>query len=349
MIKVSIAIPVYNVSKYVEKSLRSALNQDFQEDYEVLVIDDCGTDNSMEIVRNVVANHVRGNIVRIIQHEKNMGLGPARNTSIENAQGKYLFFLDSDDWISTDCLSVLYKEAEAENADAVVGSLYRVEEKSERILERNIYPYTIVDKVAAGVYMLNHAPDMHVEVWNKLFRLDYLKVNKIGCVHRIFEDYNFDFKFRATVSKIILIPKVTLFYNIRENSILRQLKAKNGSEESMVILCDIVNVLQRLTSFYKDVAGIYDLYFQRLIWVFENFKRYSYSPEQWIYIKEHLEGSQDYVPCIDCLSNSKHRFIYKKSHGKRGVDAFYKANKIINSRLWRKFHLMKLKIRGFFA
>ena len=349
MIKITVAIPVYNVSRYVEKSLCSALNQDFQDDYEVLVVDDCGTDDSMEIVHNVVANHTRGNIVRIIQHEKNKGLGPARNTSIENARGKYLFFLDSDDWISTDCLSVLYKEAEAMNADAVVGSLYRVEEGSERILGRNIYPYTIVDENAAGVYMLNHAPDMHIEVWNKLFRLDYLKTNEIGCVHRIFEDYNFDFKFRATAQKVVLVPNITLFYNIRENSILTELKAKKGSDESMVTLCDIVNVLQRLTALYKDIPGIYDLYFQRLIWVFENFKRYSYSPEQWTYIQERLEGSQDYVPCIASLSNSRNRFIYKKSRGKHGVDAFYCAIEATNSRIWRKINRMKLKIRGLFA
>lgn len=89
---ITIAIPVYNVEKYIEKSLLSALNQDFAFPYEILIIDDCGSDKSMQIVNRILNEHERGRYARIIRHSTNLGLGPARNTAIENASGKYLFF-----------------------------------------------------------------------------------------------------------------------------------------------------------------------------------------------------------------------------------------------------------------
>ena len=96
MFDITIAIPVYNVEKYIKKSLLSALNQDFEGSFEILIIDDRGTDNSMQIVHDVVAEHHKGNLVRIVNHEQNKGLGPARNTAIENANSKYIFFFPAN-------------------------------------------------------------------------------------------------------------------------------------------------------------------------------------------------------------------------------------------------------------
>ena len=92
--KVTIGFPVYNVEKYVYKSLESILAQDF-DDYEVIVVDDCGTDRSMETILELKETHSKGNHVRIIKHEQNKGLAEARNTAIKNARSKYIFFLYS--------------------------------------------------------------------------------------------------------------------------------------------------------------------------------------------------------------------------------------------------------------
>ncbi|WP_088627062.1 glycosyltransferase [Fibrobacter sp. UWB5] len=328
MIKVSIAIPVYNVSKYVEKSLRSALDQDFQEKYEIILVDDCGTDDSMMVVDRVIASHARGNIVRIIRHEKNMGLGPARNTAINNANGLYIFFLDSDDWISQDCLSVLYKKAVETKADAVVGSVERVEDETLRQLGQNQYPDTVVCHNGAGVWMVNHKPDMHIEVWNKLFRTEFLRKNRICFVHRIFEDYYFDFRFRASAQTIAFCSEKTLFYNIRQNSILTTLKATKGSDESVKTFCEILRYLQEmLVNEYSSIMDVYDLYFQRVIWVFENFARYQYSEDQWKYIKEHVKGFCSVIPNISALHSSRNKFIYKRIAQNESLDLFYKVNR----------------------
>ena len=118
---ITLAMPVYNVEEYVERALLSALNQTY-DNIEYLVIDDKGNDNSMTIVKNIVSTHPRGKSVRVIEHPVNLGLGEARNTSINQANGEYLFFLDSDDEITPDCIKKLYEEMLKTNVDMVGGS-----------------------------------------------------------------------------------------------------------------------------------------------------------------------------------------------------------------------------------
>lgn len=101
--KVTLAMPVYNVEKYVERALLSALNQTF-DSIEFLIVDDKGTDRSMEIVSEIVSTHPRGKDVRIIDHVVNQGTGATKNSAIREAKGEYLFFMDSDDCLSRDCI-----------------------------------------------------------------------------------------------------------------------------------------------------------------------------------------------------------------------------------------------------
>lgn len=93
--KVSVIIPVYNVSKYIERCLLSVLNQTW-EDLEIILVDDCTPDNSMELAATVIASHSRGNEVRSLVHDENKGLSAARNTGIRDATGDYVYF-----WIAT--------------------------------------------------------------------------------------------------------------------------------------------------------------------------------------------------------------------------------------------------------
>lgn len=91
MKKISLVFPVYNVAAYVRDSLLSALEQSYS-NIEYLIIDDRGTDNSMDIVNDIVNSHSRKEAIRIIKHPKNRGLGGTRNTAILEATGEYLFF-----------------------------------------------------------------------------------------------------------------------------------------------------------------------------------------------------------------------------------------------------------------
>ncbi len=90
---VSIGMPVYNVAPYIEKSILSVLNQTYQQ-LEILIVDDCGTDNSIDIVKALINNHPRGNCIKILYQSQNLGPGDARNRAINDAIGKYLYFID---------------------------------------------------------------------------------------------------------------------------------------------------------------------------------------------------------------------------------------------------------------
>ena len=97
----SIIIPIYNVKEYIEECLESIVGI---EDIEILIVNDCTPDNSMRIVEDYAKVH---NNIRVVNHEVNKGLGATRNTGIEHATGKYLFFLDSDDYLDTGELKLL--------------------------------------------------------------------------------------------------------------------------------------------------------------------------------------------------------------------------------------------------
>ena len=133
MCLITLSMPIYNVEKYVERALISALNQTYQE-LEVLIVDDLGHDKSMEIVHLIKKTHIRGNCIRIITHQKNIGLGGTRNTAIEHARGKYLYFMDSDDAITPDCIESLYNIISKEKVDFVAAGV-SINEKRKKTMD----------------------------------------------------------------------------------------------------------------------------------------------------------------------------------------------------------------------
>ena len=106
--KVSIIIPVYNVSKYLIRCLDSVKAQSFQ-DIECILVDDCGNDNSAQIAERYIIDYQGPIAFKLLHHEYNRGLSAARNTGIKAATGEYLYFLDSDDTIVTDAIETLLK------------------------------------------------------------------------------------------------------------------------------------------------------------------------------------------------------------------------------------------------
>ena len=116
-VKVSIIIPVYNTEKYLRKCLDSVCNQTLQ-DIEIICVNDCSTDDSLEILKEYASNDNR---IKIINFTENKGVAVARNTAIEQAKGEYIGFVDSDDYVDLDFYEKLYNTAKSENAELVVG------------------------------------------------------------------------------------------------------------------------------------------------------------------------------------------------------------------------------------
>ena len=119
MKKVSVIIPMYNVEKVMARSVQSLFRQTLT-DFEVLFIDDCSSDNTEEELRRMISSFNRLDIdVKIIRHEYNKGVAAARNTGLDNAMGEYVYYLDSDDYLDTDALELMYGKAKEDETDIV--------------------------------------------------------------------------------------------------------------------------------------------------------------------------------------------------------------------------------------
>lgn len=251
MYKVTLSMPIYNVAPYVERALISALNQTF-ESIEYLIVDDRGTDNSMDIVRKIVAEHPRGKDVRIIEHPYNIGTGATKNTAIDNAKGKYLFFMDSDDEITSDCIEVLYKAMMEEPVDFVAASYDKIDMSGNLTNGGCYYKNTTVKgKNVIAEKFYSRKLLISGTSWNKLYLLSFFKENNIRCFpHHINEDavlFTLVFYFAKSCK---LVSNVTLKYYQRENSTeynrFNKFSIRNANE------------FTETCSEFKKIAGLYE-------------------------------------------------------------------------------------------
>lgn len=223
--KVTIGMPVYGVEKYIRKCMLSVLNQSFSESYEVLAVDDLGPDRSIEIIKELQSSHPRGNCIRIITQPQNMGCWAARNRVLEESQGEYIFLLDSDDYISKDCIEKLYAEAIKHNAEAVYGSTLTVDDKGNPKDNGQDYlnqPYKVFHEQDGLSHYANHGlhPTLRDYVWNILIRHDFIdKYHMRFKEVRFCEDLIFSADMTPLIKEAVLIPDQTYYYVIRENSL----------------------------------------------------------------------------------------------------------------------------------
>lgn len=310
-LQVTIGIPVCQVEKYVRKSLLSALAQDFPYPFEILVVDDRGTDRSMDIVSEVAAQHPSGDRVRIVQHDRNLGLGEARNTIIRNAKGKYLYFLDSDDWIYPNALSVLYAKAEDTQAEITCASSVSEEEKTGEQTIYCQYKDDTYEHEAVGVWMCLQNIKMALMVWNNLYRMDFLRKNDIHAIHHVYEDHWFTHSAWLYAKKMSMVSTVTLCYNIREGSIMTSMLGKKATDEAAEELCDdIVQIWELIENKFRQVEGVYDFYYSAIMDVLICIVASYYTEEQVRYIKQSLRNMARKVPSVRSLQSTRNRFIY---------------------------------------
>lgn len=146
--KVSVIIPIYNVEKYLQKSLNSVCAQTLEE-IEIICINDCSPDNSLEILKEYQRNDNR---IKIINFKENKGVAVARNEGIKIAQGEYIGFVDPDDWVDLDFFEKLYISTKNSNADLVKTKFKKVYDNKEEIIDNyrffwcGIYKKEFLDK-----------------------------------------------------------------------------------------------------------------------------------------------------------------------------------------------------------
>lgn len=234
---ITLAMPVYNVSKFVEASLLSALNQTYP-DIEYIIVDDKSTDDSMDVVRKVVDGHPRRDAVRIIDHVVNKGLGDTRNTSIDNARGKYIYFMDSDDVIAPVCIERLARYMEETPVDFIASSRMR-KTFDGKLIAKDIYtPVVVHDKGELSVarFRYVHNNKILAEVWNKLYNTEFLKRNNIRCIPGVHvEDVSFSYQVNLAARSCRLVPDITYTYHIYEG---QSFAAFRNNHDRAVYLAD---------------------------------------------------------------------------------------------------------------
>ena len=149
MKEVSIIIPIYNVEKYVAECLNSVISQTYDHSkIECIIVDDCTPDRSMDIVNGIIENF-KGEMTFVLhKHEHNQGLSAARNSGMDIATGDYLYFMDSDDYISEDCLECMQQCAKQYQADIVYARHKKFEDGQSVSIqnEKNDLSISVVEK-----------------------------------------------------------------------------------------------------------------------------------------------------------------------------------------------------------
>lgn len=234
IVSVSIIISIYNIKSYIESCLRSVAAQTFQGETECILVDDCSTDGSMELVDKFIKAY-SGPIHFVIYHRlKNGGVSSVRNDGIRLAKGDYIFFLDGDDEITPDCLDHLTRSLSEQDVDMVIGDYEVIESKKH-------YPSPSLND---GEILMNsqilHAyqhAKWYIMAWNKLYRKEFLDSHDIrfeeGIIH---EDELWSFEVAALAKKVQYVGRKTYLYRVREGSIMTTLVEEKSARNMVVVL-----------------------------------------------------------------------------------------------------------------
>jgi len=238
---VSIIIPVYNVEPYLLHCLQSVASQTLTEGVECVLIDDCGTDNSVNIAENFMQTY-KGEIhFRLLHHEHNSGLSAARNTGIRAAQGKYVFFLDSDDAITEDCIEGFIRITEKHpDVDLIQGLIDQDSPYMNHFATKEFPSYTDDRKyIKRALLDYNELP---VCAANKMVRrqliIDHNLFFKEGIIH---EDNYWSFFLAKHVKSLAVYSQKCYLYTVNPESITKAVNINKEIYSSRIIIEDFCN------------------------------------------------------------------------------------------------------------
>lgn len=221
---VSVIVPIYQVRAYVKNCLQSLIGQLKPPSYELILVDDCGQDDSVELALQFLASTETPPPYRILRHETNRGLSAARNTGIAAATGDYLLFLDSDDQLAPNALSLLYEAALQHGADVVIGQTSLMTDDPAWMDNQTGILWQREEALKAYI-----AEQWMVQGWNKLLRADFIREHHLlfeeGLLH---EDNRWSLYLAFSKPSIYCIPERTYVYrNVRPGSIMNSYSMRN--------------------------------------------------------------------------------------------------------------------------
>lgn len=227
-VAVSIIVPVYKVEAYIDACLASLVGQTLRE-IEIVCIDDCGGDRSMEIVRSYAKGDPR---IVIIENEQNLGVGPSRNRGMEAARGDYIGFVDPDDWVDLDFFGSLYKKASNSCAEIVFGGVKRHTGRSVK----DITPKK--PNLSKGLFSLGC-------FWRGLYLKSFLEEHDITFPPiSVGEDVVFLLNSQFSVKKMYCVEGYFYHYRVRSGSLMTSPTQENIFDRIRSI-AEMVEVLNK--------------------------------------------------------------------------------------------------------
>ena len=227
---ISVIIPMYNVEKYIGECLDSIFMQTFQ-DFEVVVVDDCSTDNSRQVAESYLEKF--GGRLKVYGNTKNLGASASRNNGLMLSRGKYVYYLDSDDMLLLTGLEEMYKTAEEFNADVIdLSRFYKMSENSKEIKTIN-YKHERVFLGSSEEIFVDDDLTWRLQkpmTWRffsgavfRFFRRDFLIKNKLFFPENVMrcEDVVWKYGFLLLAKRIVHVSFVNYFYRMSKSSLSR--------------------------------------------------------------------------------------------------------------------------------
>ncbi len=253
--KLSIIIPVCNVEQYIGPCLESIYRQGLSDgDFEVIVVNDGSTDNSMKVVEDIRLHHHNIQII----HQDHAGPSVCRNEGMEMAKGEYVSFVDSDDLLMDNGLTVLLKKALDTSADMVVADFMRLnDDEITSVYDSQVTDSQVVDKTGLDYYVEDYDPGVGSFIWRILYKRTFLNENHIRLEPGVYyEDIPFLQECYLKAQRVIGVHLLYYIYRIRQRSCTYSFTMKNAMDYNTAIanswrLTEMGNLPERVVTRQK--------------------------------------------------------------------------------------------------
>ena len=235
MMELSIIIPVYNVELYLEKCLSSIFSSKISEKlYEVIVVDDGSPDNSLAIAKDFQKKHSNMHLIS----QANGGLGKARNEGVKHVNGKYIWFVDSDDWITSDAIGNILAAVDEFSPEVInVDFLYS---NGDRTPVRNDAKPNVI--YAGSQYLAMSIVQNPVQYY--IYSAKFYSENNLSFIEGYYhEDTLFTLTSLIQAERVMYLDSLCYIHNIRENSIMTSGNHLKHAKDMIFITLELINFL----------------------------------------------------------------------------------------------------------
>lgn len=243
--KISIIIPVYNVSDFIIRCLASVVAQTYKGDIECILVDDCGTDDSIQKCKDFVTMYKGSVSFKIESHEKNRGLSAARNSGTKICTGDYIYYLDSDDEMTPRCIELMVDMIKQyPDVQMILGNvrvpgniqLYDISRyKKTPYIDSNYW-------IRKNFYKIED--NINVNAWNKLISKEFIKTNNFSFMEGIIhEDQQWMYHVVKKLQRIAFVFEPTYLHYVTPNSIMSSITRDRSDSSWSRILEDVLETI----------------------------------------------------------------------------------------------------------